>query len=112
MSKEKQIEEMAKAMCGNGMSNGNCAADDEPCELECVYGCCAERLYSKGYRKQEWISVEDRLPEDGVWVLGYSAKSGRGGLCNCLKSYVREFGNYDDTTHWLPLPKFPKKKGE
>lgn len=65
-----------------------------------------------GYRKQEWISVEDRLPEDGVWVLGYSAKSGRGGLCNCLKSYVREFGNYDDTTHWLPLPEFPKKKGE
>ena len=57
MSKEKQIEEMAKAMCGNGMSNGNCATDDEPCNLECVYGCCAEKLYAKGYRKQsegEW----------------------------------------------------------
>ena len=56
----------------------------------------------------EWISVEERLPEDGVWVLGYSAKSRRGGMCNCLKSYVREFGNYDDTTHWLPLPEPPK----
>ena len=61
MSREK-IDEMAKAMCGNGMSNGNCAIDDEPCELECVYGCCAERLYSKGYRKQikaEWIISSD-----------------------------------------------------
>lgn len=59
----------------------------------------------------EWISVDESLPEDGQWVLGYSAKSRRGGLCNCLKSYVREFGNYDDTTHWLPLPEFPKMEG-
>lgn len=57
LNKEKQIEEMVKAMCGNSMSNGNCATDDEPCYLECVYGCCAEKLYAKGYRKQregEW----------------------------------------------------------
>jgi hypothetical protein len=59
MSKEKQIEEMARAMCGNGMPDGNCAADDEPCYLECVYGACAERLYAKGYRKQS----------EGVWKL-------------------------------------------
>lgn len=62
MSKEKQIEEMAKAMCGNGISNGNCVMDDEPCNLECVYGCCAEKLYAKGYRKQsegEWNTVVD-----------------------------------------------------
>ena len=61
MSKE-QIEEMAKAMCGNGMPNGNCAIDDEPCYLECVYGCCAEKLYANGYRKQkegEWIGTWD-----------------------------------------------------
>lgn len=57
MSKE-QIEEMAKAMCGNGMPNGNCAIDDEPCYLECVYGCCAEKLYAKGYRKQSENTIE------------------------------------------------------
>lgn len=84
----------------NGCGNDNCVS------------CLAFKLIGLGYQKQEWISVDERLPEDGVWVLGYSAKSGRGGLCNCLKSYVREFGNYDDTTHWLPLPEFPKKKGE
>lgn len=29
----------------------------------------AEQLYKEGYRKQEWISVEDRLPESGVRCL-------------------------------------------
>lgn len=71
MTKEKQIEEMAKAMCGNGMVNGNCAIDDEPCALECVYGYCAERLYCKGYRKQsegEWIHEYT-----GEWLDGTDA---------------------------------------
>jgi hypothetical protein len=81
-------------------------------ELEHIENLCRLRKEILEIIKSEWISVDERLPEDGVWVLGYSAKSGRGGLCNCLKSYVREFGNYDDTTHWLPLPEFPKKKGE
>ena len=57
MDEKKQIEDMAHDMCGNFMSNGNCATDDEPCNLECVYGCRAEKLYCKGYRKQsvgEW----------------------------------------------------------
>ena len=113
MSREKQIEEIArdfnKGMCSDRESVESCI-DCVGASEECLlYGMIATRIYNAGYRKQEWISVEERLPEDGVWVLGYSTKSGRGGLCNCLKSYVREFGDYDDTTHWLPLPEFPKK---
>lgn len=110
MSREK-IEEMAKAMCGNGMANGNCAMDDEPCNLECVYGCCAERLYAAGYRKQdeafsrphenggEWISVEERLPQ-----IDKNGKGRYGGersvrvLCVCKqrggKTFVKE-GYYE-----------------
>ena len=105
MDREKQIEEIANILWH--IPNNYFLNSYNDCEriAECIYD-------DGGYRKQEWISVDERLPEDGVWVLGYSAKSGRGGLCNCLKSYVREFGNYDDTTHWLPLPEFPKKKGE
>lgn len=34
-----------------------------------ILECYAEELYSKNYRKQEWISVEDRLPESGVSCL-------------------------------------------
>ena len=30
----------------------------------------AEKMTAKGYRKQsEWISVEERLPEEGVLIL-------------------------------------------
>ena len=78
MNIEKQIEEIAKAMCGNCMANGNCATDDEPCGLECVYGYCAERLYCKGYRKQsegEW--------ERKRWIIFDSEKVGyRCSSCN------------------------------
>ena len=112
MSREKEIEEMARDICECFNNDGTCYQDDKLCDCKCDSFTDAQYLYEKGYRKQEWISVDERLPEDGVWVLGYSAKSRRGGLCNCLKSYVREFGNYDDTTHWLPLPEFPKTKGE
>lgn len=85
----------------------------DTCENHDMCSICELTLRRDGsLRTDKWISVDERLPEDGVWVLGYSAKSRRGGLCNCLKSYVREFGNYDDTTHWLPLPEFPKTKGE
>lgn len=107
MDREKQINEITKVIARHSMAfrNPNVAFMTTARKT-------ADSIYNAGYRKQEWISVDERLPEDGVWVLGYSAKSGRCGLCNCLKSYVREFGNYDDTTHWLPLPEFPKKKGE
>ncbi len=57
MSSEKQIEEMARAMCRNYKGNGVCNADESLCYLECVYGYCAERAYCAGYRKQsegEW----------------------------------------------------------
>ena len=105
MSREKQIEKIANILWH--IPDNYFLNSYNDCER------ISERIYDHGgYRKQEWISVDERLPEDGVWVLGYSAKSGRGGLCNCLKSYVREFGNYDDTTHWLPLPESPKNKGE
>jgi hypothetical protein len=56
-----------------------------------------------------WIPVTERLPEDGVKVICIS-KNGRVSDCDCLKSYVTKFGNYDTTTHWMPLPKLQKEE--
>ena len=50
----------------------------------------------------EWISVKDRLSEDGIEVLTIS-KGQRIGVCNCVKSYFEKYGNYDEVTHWMPL---------
>ena len=55
----------------------------------------------------EWISVKDRLPEDREWVVAYSLSTRQLGCSNCLKSYVKLYGNYDNVTHWLPLPSLP-----
>lgn len=126
MSREKQIEEMAKVMCD--------FYGTEKC-YDCRY-CCdchlkqeAERLYNAGYRKQsepiscgheksEWISVEERLPDkDGeyltwngiiYYLIWFNASLG---LWN-----VSEDGNTSaairGVTHWMPLPEAPKKGGE
>ena len=56
MSREKQIEEMARAMCSFS-KNTLC----RECSDECFYKDYAERAYNAGYRKQsegEWITDE------------------------------------------------------
>jgi hypothetical protein len=73
----------------------------------------AEQLYKAGYRKQEWISVDERLP----------SKSGKYICCTTKGTILIErFYQLDDggwfsnhkfctVTHWMPLPEAPKMKG-
>lgn len=61
MSREKQIEEMACAICGNSRI---CVGQGvNRCLLYPQMWRYANNAYREGYRKQEWISVEERLPE-------------------------------------------------
>ena len=74
MSKEKQIEEMAKEIA-------HCCVDlvESGCLYECCYACLAKKLTAKGYRKQSENTVE--LPckvgdtvyrlkkRNGVWCI-------------------------------------------
>lgn len=82
-----------------------------------------EGLLNAGYRKQEWISVEERLPEceigaeteallfvtsAGKVEAGYF---GRGSVWRDV--YFRHYRNsvgwdVSDVTHWMPLPEPPK----
>lgn len=62
-------------------------------------------------RKQQWISVEDRLPEPMYQVLIYTDD---GWIGVDALDYNEEFREYDYVTHWQPLPEPPKepsKKG-
>lgn len=72
----------------------------------------------------EWISVKDRLPDDGLefylvladlpWLVGkyidiavYNAYN-MYGRDDFNPWYHREEGiNYEGITHWMPLPKLP-----
>ena len=63
----------------------------------------ADHLISNGVTVQEWISVKDRLPDVGKFVLIYNEING------VLLDYHdgATFGYYD-VTHWMPLPQPPK----
>jgi len=117
MSKEKQIEEMAK-ITANAIEKKVC----EKCEdckwngsgskdADCTDYICAEALYNAGYRKQEWISVEERLPdEQGRYLI-----VDKEGQMNTA-FYTPRFGWFShfrikNITHWMPLPEAPKMKG-
>ena len=56
MSKEKQIEKMARCICER--DDGDiCTLDSKSCDCKCTSGSIAELLYDRGYRKQkegEW----------------------------------------------------------
>lgn len=54
MSKEKQIEEMARCICER--DDGDiCTLDRKQCDCKCTSGSIAELLYERGYRKQSEV---------------------------------------------------------
>lgn len=70
----------------------------------------ADHLISNGVTVQEWISVEDRLPEHGESVLTY-----KNGIVD-IQMYEKNrngwisdnwFWSMATVTHWMPLPEPP-----
>ena len=65
----------------------------------------------------EWISVEDRLPEDDEWQLVWLSGEHypRRGAYHAEKResprwYVRDWDWVDIVTHWMPLPDPPQER--
>ena len=140
MSREKQIEEMAKTICPNIYGHYGCDSCDLYDNECCLPFNIARSLTDKGYRKQsEWISVDERLPEEKETEQKYydteslalldveiqrvsdevlvAVKDIDGGFAfvttDCtIDGKWQNWENGDYTvTHWLPLPEAPKMKG-
>ena len=75
----------------------------------------AENLLDSGVTVQEWISVDDRLPEAGGYVVCIAkrnpfsrfmpmvARIEKNGWVNPItEQYISE------VTHWMPIPQPPK----
>lgn len=106
-----QIEEMARTLCGE--KEKSCAKCDS-FDL-CEFWIEASILHNADYRKQEWISVEERLPERSCECL---VATNIGGIYQVSYSHRYKAFNALDTdeakyamlavTHWMPLPNPPK----
>ena len=90
----------------------------------------ADCLLANGVTVQEWISVEDRLPEDSGYYLVVYRDKYNGSISIAFDMYVKcnvgewwesEFAcditkqflwaaklQEQEVTHWMPLPKPPK----
>ena len=90
-----------------------------PHELVDPIEAVADYLLDSGVTVQGWISVDDRLPEEGEYVLCVLKGFNYGGkiqVCKFVpadkfkdKPYFEHFRNgFPSVTHWMPLPQPPK----
>ena len=76
-------------------------------------GTIADYLISNGVTVQEWISVKDRLPEEGTKALchlkrGEYWKAVWDDCGDDLWSDGEAWCSNGEVTHWMPLPPAPK----
>ena len=114
-----QIEEMARTLCGE--KEKTCTKCDS-FDL-CEFWIEASTLHNASYRKQAWISVNERLPDNHRSVLVACEGLTIGGYAPIvIGSYGGGFWSLADAdgtkyltkymrcvvTHWMPLPEAPK----
>lgn len=125
MDKQKRILEMAKDICRVKLNCNDVCNPISACDA-LKY---AERAVEAGYSKQEWISVDKRLPEDvygrdrKIITVLVCTKSGRVSTASRVRmmrgNVVTMQYEYTDifewsgliakkVTHWMPLPEAPK----
>lgn len=111
MKEKQQIEEMAKVLKDYTKKNNIMAS-------HVILDDYAEELYKAGFSKQEWISVNERLPEENGRYLVFIKVSHQlfenlnaVGLINYNKNDGFILYSITETvTHWMPLPEAPKMK--
>lgn len=109
---EKQIEEMAELIEEVGEYTITGVSD---CFIKTKLGSfgAARKLYEAGYRKQEWISVEERLPNEYERVIGCvteKVSTPVSGECYRVgnKFHFPTLGYNRPISYWMPLPEPPK----
>ena len=96
----------------NALNAVCCEKDFYDAEFENALALAIDAI--KKQATQEWISVNDRLPEDESDVLAYSRNGEEGRIypANYAKGVwfdcIFASSANDTTTHWMPIPEPPK----
>lgn len=105
MKREEQIREAAKKTTGLfSYRNGYSTAED---------AFVAGAKWADNNPKSPWISVEDKLPDDGVLVIvAYRWISGD--ILYASDFFYIDYGweNNEDIVAWMPIPELPKEEGK
>lgn len=67
-----------------------------------------DMAFSALREQPRWISVDERLPEDWVWVQVYRSANQTMDTDFCTPSKKGGWCHYNDITHWMPLPDPPE----
>ena len=107
------VKENLVDLIKDGIRKGLRARGDE--RLDYSFEDVADHLISNGVTVQEWVSVKDRLPEAGRYVVCIAkrnpfsrfmpmvARIEKNGWVNPItEQYISE------VTHWMPIPQPPK----
>ena len=107
------VREKLVELIKEGIRKGLRAKGDD--RLDYSFEDVADHLIRNGVTVQEWISVDDRVPEVGGYVVCIAkrnpfsrfipmvARIEKNGWVNPItEQYISE------VTHWMPLPKPPK----
>ena len=73
----------------------------------------ADHLISNGVTVQEWVSVDERLPENFISVLGYMTDAGEfPPVRECYTVgnafFFPALGDVHPVSHWCEMPQPPK----
>ena len=75
----------------------------------------ADKLIANGVTVQEWISVDERLPENFISVLGYMTDAGEfPPVRECYTVgnafFFPALGDVHPVSHWCEMPDPPKEE--
>lgn len=91
MTKQEQIEEMAKIICGR-VKDDICIIDGTSCDSCCNWARQAEKIYNAGYRKIDDLKAENRQLKTECALLDDELRIARQEIINVLNKLK---GNID-----------------
>ena len=105
------VREKLAELIKDGIRKGLRASGDD--RLDYSFEDVADYLISNGATVQEWISVDEKLPQNFISVLGYMTDAGefppvRECYTVCNAFFFPALGDVHPVSHWCEMPKPPK----